>query len=116
MCTAVVGGSIHRAATSVSAATDQSPTNPMTTHRINVRRKRGLSGGLASGFGTVSGIVSGVGITVQNNSALKLVTQKNSVTWTALFHPPAKAFHFHLVSSIAHPLYYCSILFHHPHF
>src|SRR5260221_10009266 len=114
MCTAVVGGSIHRAATSVSAAIDQSPTNPMTSHRINFRSKLGLIGGLASSLGTVSGIVSGVEITVQNNSALKLVTQKNSVTWTALFQPPAKALHFHLESPIAQSLLECSILVHRP--
>src|ERR1700758_4467696 len=37
MCTAVVGGSIHRAAKRISAASDQRRTNPMTSHRIKER-------------------------------------------------------------------------------
>ena len=38
MCTAVVGGSIHRAATRVIAASTQSSTTPQTSHRIEDRR------------------------------------------------------------------------------
>jgi len=61
MCTAVVGGSIHRAATRMSAASDQSSTTPMTTHRMKERRNPVRSGILVC--------VSGVAVTVQNNSA-----------------------------------------------
>ena len=39
MCTAVVGGSIHLAATSISAASNQSATAPKPNHRTDVRRK-----------------------------------------------------------------------------
>src|ERR1700751_3218213 len=39
MCTAVVGGSIHRAARRISAASDQRSTTPMTSHRIKDRTK-----------------------------------------------------------------------------
>src|ERR1035438_6705659 len=44
MCTAVVGGSIHRAATRISEASDQRSTTPMTSHRIKDRRKPVQSG------------------------------------------------------------------------
>src|SRR5580692_6193357 len=39
MCTAVVGGSIHRADTRISAANDQRSTTPMTNHRTKDRRR-----------------------------------------------------------------------------
>src|SRR5580692_10872978 len=39
MCTAVVGGSIHRADSSVRVARDQISTTPMTIHRTKDRRK-----------------------------------------------------------------------------
>src|SRR5579862_3764780 len=39
MCTAVVGGSIHRAARRITAASDQRSTTPMTSHRIKDRTK-----------------------------------------------------------------------------
>src|SRR6266404_5362842 len=60
MCTAVVGGSIHRAATRISAANDQRSTTPMTSHRIKDRRKPARSGVLVSVFG--------IAVTFQNNS------------------------------------------------
>src|SRR5271168_39799 len=52
MCTAVVGGSIQRAARSVSAASDQRAATLMRNHRIKDGRKR-LRGGV---FESVSGI------------------------------------------------------------
>src|SRR5208337_4312752 len=60
MCTAVVGGSIHRVATRISAASDQRSTTPMTSHRIKDRRKSVRSGVLVSVFG--------IAITFQTNS------------------------------------------------
>src|ERR1700730_5270671 len=60
MCTAVVGGSIHRAATRISAASDQRSTTPMTSHRIKDRRKPVRSGVLVCVFG--------IAVTFQNNS------------------------------------------------
>ena len=60
MCTAVDGGSIHRAARRISAASDQTSTTPMTSHRTKDRRERLRSGLLGS--------VSGVSLTFQNNS------------------------------------------------
>src|ERR1700723_2799944 len=39
MCTAVVGGLIHRADSSVKAARDQISATPITTHRTRDRRK-----------------------------------------------------------------------------
>src|SRR5258707_4612306 len=60
MCTAVVGGSIHRAATRISAASDQRSTTPMTSQRINHRRKLLRSGVLVCG--------SAIAVTFQNNS------------------------------------------------
>src|ERR1039458_9080608 len=63
MCTAVVGGSIHRAARSISAASDQTSTTPMATHRAKNRtgdrRKRSRSDVLGCG--------SGLSVTFQNN-------------------------------------------------
>src|ERR1700722_766204 len=59
MCTAVVGGSIHRAATRISAASDQRSTTPMTSHRIKDRRKSARRGVLVSLFG--------IAVTFQNN-------------------------------------------------
>src|ERR1039457_5024315 len=60
MCTAVVGGSIHRAATRISAASDQRSTTPMTRHRIKDRTKPVRSGVLVSVFG--------IAVTFQNDS------------------------------------------------
>ena len=60
MCKAVVGGSIHRAATRVSAASDQRSTTARPSHRIEERRKLFHRGGL----GGVNGLV----VTFQNNS------------------------------------------------
>src|ERR1700676_1362046 len=60
MCTAVVGGSIHRAATRISAASDQRSTTPMTSHRIKDRRKPVRSGVLVCVFG--------IAVTFQNDS------------------------------------------------
>jgi hypothetical protein len=51
MCTAVVGGSIHRAATRINAAGDQRSTSPMTSHPIYDRRKRIPSVAFVCGFG-----------------------------------------------------------------
>src|ERR1700730_8493047 len=39
MCTAVVGGSIHRAAARISAANNQRSATPMTSHRRKSRKK-----------------------------------------------------------------------------
>src|SRR5271168_3957323 len=52
MCTAVVGGSIQRAATSISTANNQTSPTPMRKHRKMNRTEtagRGVAGG-ASGF------------------------------------------------------------------
>src|SRR5208282_507115 len=64
MCTAVVGGSIHRAATRISAASDQRSTTPMTSHRIKDRTKPVCSGVLIGVFG--------ISVTFQNNSRVGL--------------------------------------------
>src|ERR1700731_2268961 len=60
MCTAVVGGSIQRAATSISAASDQRSTMPTMRNRIRDRRNpmRGRDLGGASG----------ISVTYQNNA------------------------------------------------
>jgi hypothetical protein len=58
MCTAVVGGLIHRAATSVSAASNQRSATPMANHRTKDRKER-LRGGV---------LVCAVSVTFQNNS------------------------------------------------
>src|ERR1700722_6769310 len=60
MCTAVVGGLTHRAATRISAANDQRSATPMTSHRIKDRRKAVRSRALVSVFG--------IAVTSQNNS------------------------------------------------
>src|ERR1035437_6117356 len=60
MCTAVVGGSIHRAATRVRAQSDQRNTTPPTSHRTKDRRKLFPSG--------VSVCVFGIAVTFQNDS------------------------------------------------
>src|SRR5258708_8768774 len=60
MCTAVDGGSIHRAARRISAASDQTSTPPITSHRTKDRRKPLRSG--------VLGGVSGFSVTFQNTS------------------------------------------------
>src|SRR5258708_6009115 len=65
MCTAVVGGSTHRAARRISAERNQRSTTPMTSHRIKDRRKPVRSGGWVG----VSGIgLSAMAVTFQNNS------------------------------------------------
>lgn len=51
MCTAVDGGSIHRTARRISAASNQTSTTPITSHRTKDRRKPLRSGVL----GCVSG-------------------------------------------------------------
>src|ERR1700733_8854562 len=60
MCTAVDGGSIHRAARRLSAASDQRSTTPMASHRTKDRRKPLRRG--------VLGFVSGFSVTFQNNN------------------------------------------------
>src|ERR1700758_5170676 len=60
MCTAVVGGSIQRAATSISAASDQRSTMPTMRNRIRDRRNPVRSG--------VLGCASGISVTFQNNA------------------------------------------------
>src|SRR5579871_729532 len=52
MCTAVVGGSIHRAATSISAKNNQKDTRLMAIHRISERResfRRGVLRAVSAG-------------------------------------------------------------------
>src|SRR5450755_3291040 len=58
MCTAVVGGSIHRTARRISAASDQTSTTPITSHGTKDRRKLLRS--------EVLGRVSGFSVTSQN--------------------------------------------------
>src|SRR5258706_11463684 len=65
MCTAVVGGSTHRAARRISAERDQRSTTPMTSHRIKDRRKPVRSGGWVGASGIA---LSGMAVTFQNNS------------------------------------------------
>src|ERR1700674_4509778 len=60
MWTAVDGGSIHRAARRISAASDQTSTTPITSDRTKDRRKPLRSG--------VLGGVSGFSVTFQNTS------------------------------------------------
>ena len=59
MCTAVVGGLIHRAATRTSAARDQRSAAPMRNHRTRDRRELFRSGVLSC--------ASGFSVTYQNN-------------------------------------------------
>src|SRR5690242_12130723 len=59
MCTAVVGGLIHRAATSISAANDQRSAAPMRSHRTKDRKELFRSG--------ASECASGFSVTFQNN-------------------------------------------------
>src|ERR1700726_885897 len=59
MCTAVVGGSIHRAATRISTASDQRSATPMRNHRTKDRRVPFRSGVFEG--------ISGFSITLQNN-------------------------------------------------
>src|SRR5258708_29585117 len=65
MCTAVVGGSTHRAARRISAERDQRSPTAMTSHRIKDRRKRVRGGGWV---GAASIGLSGMAVTFQNNS------------------------------------------------
>jgi hypothetical protein len=65
MCTAVDGGSIHRAARRISAASDHRSTTPMANHRTKDRRTKDRRKPLRSG---VLGCVSGFSVTFQNNS------------------------------------------------
>src|SRR5215469_2514949 len=60
MCTAVVGGSIQRAATRISTVSDHSSSSPMTSQLATDRRKLVRGRILASGIGAE--------VTVQNNS------------------------------------------------
>jgi hypothetical protein len=59
MCTAVVGGSIQRAATRIRTASDQRTAAPMRSHRTTDRRE--------TFRGAAFGCVSGVSVTFQNN-------------------------------------------------
>ena len=70
MCTAVVGGSIHRAATRISAASDQTSTTPITSHRTKDRRKPLRNG--------VLGCVSRFSVTFQNTSLGSVVAYGRS--------------------------------------
>jgi hypothetical protein len=63
MCTAVVGGLIHRAATRISTARDQRSATPMRNHLRKDRREL-FRGGASR---VVSGVVSGFSVTFQNN-------------------------------------------------
>src|SRR5215469_14495263 len=58
-CTAVVGGSIHRAATKISTASDQRSATPMTNHLAKDRRTPFRSEFLVW--------MSGFSVTFQNN-------------------------------------------------
>src|SRR6266446_4306104 len=80
MCTVVVGGSIHRAATRVSAASDQRTTTPMTSHRIKDRRKPVRNGVLVCVFG--------IAVKFQNNSPgwLPLMDILHARTQSAVFY------------------------------
>src|SRR5579872_2000665 len=60
MCTAVDGGSIHRAAIRISEASDQISTAPITSHRTKHHRKP---------LRRVLGCVSGFSVTFQNTSS-----------------------------------------------
>jgi len=66
MCTAVVGGSIHRTATSISTASDQRSATPMRNHLMKDRRKL-LRGGVSGMTSGASGVVSGFSVTLQNS-------------------------------------------------
>src|ERR1700752_3740200 len=72
MCTAVVGGSIQRAATRISTAIDQRSATPMRKHRTKDRRE------LRSG---VLGCVSEFPATFQNNRLgwIDIVPDKSSL-------------------------------------
>src|ERR1700746_3777178 len=59
MCTAVVGGSIHRAATRGSTASDQRSATPIRNHPSKRRREPFRPGALV--------LVSGFSVTLQNN-------------------------------------------------
>src|SRR5208282_4299235 len=59
MCTTVVGGSIHRAATRINTASDQRSATPTRNHRTKDRRAPVRRG--------VLGCVSGFSVTLQNN-------------------------------------------------
>src|SRR5580700_9555168 len=90
MCTAVVGGSIHRAATRISTASDQRSATPMRNHRTKDRREL-----LRGGVGGVGGGVARFSVTLQNNRlgwiaiARKALTRTSHRT-TTLHHPGAR--------------------------
>src|ERR1700728_1790280 len=63
MWTAVVGGSTHFTATSVSAASDQASAKPMPIHRRTLRTVTFRRGCLSCGFGLT--------VTLQDNPALR---------------------------------------------
>ena len=71
MCTAVVGGSIHRAATRINAANDHRSASPMRSHVTKERRvtfRCEVVGGVLGGVrGGVLGLVFGFSGTLQNN-------------------------------------------------
>src|SRR6202035_3269773 len=71
MCTAVVGGSIHRAARRISAASDQRSTTPMTSHRIRDRTKGFPSRGLMC-------VLSGA-VTFPNDSLNRVITTNGEI-------------------------------------
>src|SRR5260370_32681196 len=88
MCTAVDGGSIHRAARRISAASHQTSTTPITSHRTKDRRKPLRSG--------VLGYVSGFSVTFQNTSLwlgcrLCLILRANTEDLRSAHSTPAKA-------------------------
>src|ERR1700679_3330579 len=79
MWTAVVGGSIHRAAARISAASVQSSARAITSHRMKDRRKLFRRGFFLLGFG--------VAVTFQNS--LSLVASDKSSSAKAIF--PSRA-------------------------
>src|SRR5271155_4054478 len=94
MCTAVVGGSIQRAAARISAPSDQSSTSPMSSQRINDRRSSvrdaplvsvdAVPGVAFSGYAMleVAFSVSGIAVTLQNNILRRLAAAGRSCAHT----------------------------------
>ena len=86
MCTAVVGGSIHRAATSSSAASSQRDATPMPIHRAKDRR-----GDRSSPFrNAVLGCISGLSVTSQNNRLGRIIVRAESPALPNLAQPPRR--------------------------
>src|SRR6202021_3117479 len=85
MGTAVVDGSIQRAATSISAASDQSSTTPMISQRINDRRNPVRTGVcvivfVAAGVAPVGAALAGF---VMSVSGMAVTSQNNIPRWVA---------------------------------